>query len=127
KVRWTTKIGPTESSPLVADRRVYVGDWRGKIYALDEGTGKIVWSYRTGGKVKAGVALSGGRLFVGAYDGHVYALDARTGRRIWRASAQARLGSTATFYSTPAVAYGRVYIGATAGKVYSFGAVSGKL
>src|SRR5205085_4614282 len=66
KVRWTTKIGPTESSPLVADGRVFVGDWRGKVYALEEGTGKIVWSYQTGGKVKGGIALSGGRLFVGA-------------------------------------------------------------
>ena len=112
---------------LVAEGRVYVGDWRGKVYALDEGTGKIVWSFQTGGKVKAGVALSGGRLFVGAYDGHVYALDARTGRRIWRASAQPRLGSLGTFYSTPAVAYGRVYLGSTDGKVYSFGATSGKL
>jgi outer membrane protein assembly factor BamB len=127
KVRWTKRIGPTESSPLVADGRVYVGDWRGKVYALDESTGRIVWSYQTGGKVKAGVALSGGRIFVGSYDGHVYALSEKTGKLIWRASAQPRLGSLGTFYSTPAVAYGRVYLGATDGKVYSFGATSGQL
>jgi outer membrane protein assembly factor BamB len=41
KPRWITKIGPTESSPLVANRRVFVGDWRGKVYALDERTGRI--------------------------------------------------------------------------------------
>jgi outer membrane protein assembly factor BamB len=127
KVRWTTKIGPTESSPLVANDRVYVGDWRGKVYALDELTGRIRWSFQTGDKVKGAVALSGNRLFVGSYDGHVYALDARNGRRVWRASAQPRLGGPGTFYSTPAVAYGRVYIGSTDGKVYSFGAASGKL
>jgi outer membrane protein assembly factor BamB len=127
KPRWVTKIGPTESSPLVALGRVYVGDWRGKVYALDKHTGRIRWSFQTGDKVKGGVALSGNRLFVGSYDGHLYALNALTGRLIWRASAQPRLGSVATFYSTPAVAYGRVYIGATDGKVYSFGATSGKL
>jgi outer membrane protein assembly factor BamB len=127
KVRWTTKIGPTESSPLIAAGRVYVGDWRGNVYALNEATGKIVWSAQTGGKVKAGVAYAAGRIFVGSYDGHVYAFDARTGKQVWRASAQPRLGSTATFYSTPAVAYGRVYLGSTDGKVYSFGATSGKL
>jgi outer membrane protein assembly factor BamB len=127
KPRWITKIGPTESSPLVANRRVYVGDWRGKVYALDERTGKIRWSFQTGDKVKGAVALLGNRLFVGSYDGHVYALDARTGRKIWRASAQQRLGSLGTFYSTPAVGYGRVYIGSTDGKVYSYGAASGKL
>jgi len=127
KPRWTKRIGPTESSPLVANGRVYVGDWRGKVYALDERTGRIRWSFQTGDKVKGGVALSGNRLFVGSYDGHVYALNARTGRKIWRASGQPRLGSHGTFYSTPAVAYGRVYIGSTDGKVYSFGALSGKL
>ena len=127
KPRWVTKIGPTESSPLVANHRVYVGDWRGKVYALDERTGRIRWSFQTGDKVKGGVALLGNRLFVGSYDGHVYALDAGTGREIWRASAQQRLGGLGTFYSTPAVAYGRVYIGSTDGKVYSFGATSGKL
>jgi outer membrane protein assembly factor BamB len=127
KPRWITKIGPTESSPLVANRSVYAGDWRGKVYALNERTGRIRWSFRTGGKVKGAVALLGNRLFVGSYDGHVYALDARTGRRIWRASAQSRLGGHGNFYSTPAVGYGRVYIGSTDGKVYSFGAASGKL
>lgn len=127
RVRWRRSIGPTESSPLVVNGRVYVGDWRGRVYALDERTGRVRWSSSTGGKVKGGVAYSGGRVFVGSYDGHVYALDARTGRRIWRASGQPRLGSHGTFYSTPAVAYGRVYIGSTDRKVYSFGAVSGKL
>ena len=127
KPRWITKIGPTESSPLVANGRVYVGDWRGKVYALDKHTGRIRWSFQTGDKVKGGVALSGSRLFVGSYDGHVYALNAHTGRLIWRASGQPRLGGSGTFYSTPAVAYGRVYIGSTDGKMYSFGATSGKL
>ena len=125
--RWRTRIGPSESSPLVANGLVYVGDWRDNVYALDAGTGKVRWSYETGGKVKGGAALSGGRLYIGSYDGHVYALNARTGKLVWRASAQPRLGGLGTFYSTPAVAYGRVYIGSTDGKVYSFGATTGEL
>ncbi|MSO96442.1 MAG: hypothetical protein EXQ81_11750 [Thermoleophilia bacterium] len=31
KVRWRTTIGPTESSPLVHQGRIYVGDWRGRV------------------------------------------------------------------------------------------------
>ncbi|MDP8911679.1 MAG: PQQ-binding-like beta-propeller repeat protein, partial [Actinomycetota bacterium] len=127
KLRWRRRLGPSETSPLVANGLVYVGDWSGRVYALDEKTGRTRWTFRTGGEVKGGVALAGGRLYVGSYDGHVYALDARTGRRIWRASAQPRLGGRGTFYSTPAAAYRRVYIGSTDGKVYSFGALSGKL
>ncbi|HEX6663431.1 MAG TPA: PQQ-binding-like beta-propeller repeat protein [Gaiellaceae bacterium] len=127
QVRWRKQIGPSESSPLVVGDTVYVGDWRGYVYAFDAATGKLRWRYKTGDRIKGGVTYSAGRVFVGSYDHHVYALNARTGTLIWRASAQLRLGSQGTFYSTPAVAYGRVYIGATDGKVYSFGAQSGKL
>lgn len=127
RVRWRTRIGPSESPPLVANGLVYVGDWRGKVYALDARTGEVRWSFQTEDKVKGGAALSSGRLYIGSYDSHVYALDARTGRLVWKAAAQPRLGPRGTFYSTPAVAYGRVYIGSTDGKVYSFGAKSGKL
>ncbi len=127
KVRWRVRMGPTESSPLVIGHLVYVGDWRGKVYALSTRTGRTVWSYQTADKVKDALAYAGGRVFFASYDSHVYALNARTGRLVWKAGAQARLGSSGTFYSTPAVAYGRVYIGSTDGKVYSFGARSGKL
>ncbi len=127
KVRWRKTIGPSESSPVVVNGVLYVGDWDGRVWALSSATGKTLWSTKLSGQVKGGVALSGDRLFVGDYSGHVYALSLKTGKVIWKASAQARFGSTGRFYATPAVAYGRVYVGATDGKVYSFGAGSGKL
>jgi outer membrane protein assembly factor BamB len=42
----------TESSPLVAGGLVYVGDWSGRVTALDARTGRTRWSYRAGGAVK---------------------------------------------------------------------------
>jgi outer membrane protein assembly factor BamB len=127
RVRWRRVIGPTESSPLVVRGVVYVGDWRGRVYALSERNGGTLWTFATGGKIKGSAAFATGRIYIGSYDGHVYALSARTGRELWHASGQPRLGGSGTFYSTPAVAYDRVYIGSTDGKVYSFGAQTGKL
>lgn len=127
RIRWRASMGVTESSPLVANGLVYVGDWRGQVLALDAATGSTRWSFQTGGKVKGAAALADGRLVIGSYDSHVYALDARTGALLWKASTQERIGSSGTFYATPALAFGRVYIGATDGKVYSFGASTGKL
>jgi outer membrane protein assembly factor BamB len=127
KVLWRRKTAPSESSPVVAGGLVYVGDWSGKVYAFRARTGRGVWTYQTGDKVKDGIAYAGGRVYFGSYDSHVYALNARTGKLVWKASPQQRLGALGTFYSTPAVAYGRVYIGSTDGKVYSFGATSGKV
>ena len=128
RVRWRRTIGPTESSPLVANGVVYVGDWNGVVHALDEQTGRTRWTFRTRGQIKGALALSGNRLFVGSYDHHVYALDARNGKLIWRAGAIERaLYKRGTFFSTPAIAHGRVYVGSTDGRVYSFGAQSGKV
>jgi len=126
-IRWRTKIGPTESSPLVAGGRVYIGDWRGRVYALDQETGQVRWTFQGKGRVKGAVAKSGNRLYVGTYDGYLYSIRATTGKVIWRTRSQDRFGGRGQFYSTPAVAYGRVYIGSTDGKVYSYGAASGKL
>jgi outer membrane protein assembly factor BamB len=127
RVQWRHRIGPSETSPLVANGRVYVGDWHGDVWALAASDGHIVWRTRVGGKLKAGVALSGNRLYVGSYDGHLSCHDARTGRKIWRSAAQEGLAGLGSFYATPALAYGRVYVGSTDGKMYSFGATSGKL
>jgi outer membrane protein assembly factor BamB len=127
RLRWSRRIGPSESSPLLYGHRLYVGDWNGDVWAMYAGNGKVIWRRRVGGQVKGALAVVGHRLYVGAYDGHVYCLDLATGRIRWRAAAQARLYGASHFYATPAVAYGRVYIGSTDGKVYSYGAASGKL
>lgn len=127
KIRWHKTIGASETSPLLVGNRLYVGDWDGRVWALDARSGRTIWRYRTRGPVKGGVAISDGRLYVGSYDGHLYCIGAQKGRLIWKAKAQSRLYGNAQFYSTPAVAYGRVYIGGTDGKVYSFGATSGKI
>src|SRR5207253_3307790 len=73
QLRWRRRIGPSESSPLVVGKTVYVGDWRGDVYAFDALTGRLRWRFHTGGAVKGGVSYSSGRIFVGSYDSHVYA------------------------------------------------------
>ena len=125
-VKWRTKTGPSETSPLLVDGKVYVGDWNGDVWALEGHDGHVLWRFHTGGPVKGGLAYANGRLYAASYDGHVYCLS-RSGKLLWRAAAQGSLLHGGRFYATPAVAHGRVYVGSTDGKVYSFGAASGKL
>ena len=127
RIRWQRTIGPSESSPLLADGMVIVGDWSHDVYAFTAASGNLRWHFKAGGLVKGAISQSGNRVYFGAYDTHVYALDLHTGKQIWRASSQPRIGRTGTFYANAASAYGRVYIGATDGKMYSFGATTGKL
>ena len=49
RVRWSRRLAPTESSPLLADGLVLVGDWDGNVTALDAKTGRTHWVYRADG------------------------------------------------------------------------------
>ena len=121
RLRWRRQIGPTESSPLVVDGQVIVGDWNGRVWSLAARTGRTVWQTTTGSAVKGSVASGYGRLFIGNYGGKVFALAPRTGRILWTT------GTHGAFYSSPAVAYGRVFIGSLDDGVYAFGATTGHL
>jgi outer membrane protein assembly factor BamB len=125
-VIWTTKIGPSETSPLLVGGKVYVGDWNGDIWALEGHDGRVIWRRHVGGAVKGGLAYANGRLYVGAYDGRVYCFSL-AGKLLWKSAGQGTLLGSGHFYATPAVAHDRVYVGSTDGKLYSFGMRTGKL
>ena len=118
---WRFSAGAIEASPLLARGRVYFGSWDHRVYALEARTGRLEWSFSTGGRVKGGVALAGRTVYAGSYDGYLYALDARGGGLRWTAGG-GRLGG---IYATPSVAQGRVFVSSTNGRVYAF-SLSGK-
>ena len=118
---WRFRAGVVETPPLLAGERVYFGSWDHRVYAIDARTGRLVWSFATGDRVKGGVALARGTIFAGSYDGRLYALDARTGRLRWSAGD----GRLSGLYATPSVANGRVFVGSTDGRVYAFAARTG--
>jgi outer membrane protein assembly factor BamB len=119
--RWLRHIGPTESSPLVTRKTVYVGDWNGRVWALNASTGRTRWITQLHGAIKGSLATDGRRLFIGTYAGDVVSLNARNGRTLWDSTGHGSI------YSSPAVAYGRIYIGSLDGGVYAFGATTGHL
>ncbi|MFP5391663.1 MAG: PQQ-binding-like beta-propeller repeat protein [Gammaproteobacteria bacterium] len=72
------------SSPLAHKGRIYVGSSDARVYALDAKTGKLEWTYKTGGMVHSSPVLAGANIVVGSWDGAVYALDADSGALRWR-------------------------------------------
>ena len=57
---------PIYSCPLVIGEKVYLAVMRGKIYALERKTGKLLWSLRPLAKseLNSDLVTDGGRLFV---------------------------------------------------------------
>jgi outer membrane protein assembly factor BamB len=55
-----------------------------KVYCLDAASGRVRWTFFTGGPVRLAPTLSEGRVYVGSDDGSVYCLDAKDGKVIWQ-------------------------------------------
>ena len=77
------------SSPAIAFGHVYAARDDGTVYAFEERTGKVAWSYPTGNYIYGSPAVAHvpgtpASVYIGSYDEHLYALDARSGKRRWR-------------------------------------------
>jgi outer membrane protein assembly factor BamB len=120
EVQWSyTTGGYVESSPAVADGRVYVGSDDNNVYALQCETGTILWTYTTGDRVLSSPAVAEGRVYVGSEDKKIYCLNASTGAHIWDYTTGHWVDSS------PAFADGRVYVGSFDFKVYCLNASTG--
>jgi len=73
------------SSVTVADGRVFVVSIDSHaLYALDQATGKMIWTYTLPARADTPPTVYRGMALLGCADGCVYALRARDGELIWR-------------------------------------------
>lgn len=67
---------------------VYLGSTDDYLYALDAGTGALLWKAATNGPVNSSPTVYGSKVYVGSDDGYLYAFDAATGALRWKAMTQ---------------------------------------
>jgi polyvinyl alcohol dehydrogenase (cytochrome) len=111
--------GMVTATPVVANGLVYAGSWDGRMYALRESDGQLVWSLDAGQAtdncgatygIDSTAAVVGGRLYFGAANCSLYSVNAANGNVIWRT----QLGDATKGYhlwSSPLVFDGKVYVG----------------
>jgi PQQ-dependent dehydrogenase (methanol/ethanol family) len=132
---WMTKIGsPATAAKFSAEGQaleykgtIYISDGADDVYALDAGTGEILWEYKPnlpaeplGGKVccgwdNRGVALGEGMVFISQLNGQEVALDQMTGKVKWSAQV-VKPGSGYTITSAPLYYDGKIYVGGSGGE-----------
>lgn len=85
KKSWQTDLGGKLSTMTAADWKLFVSSIdQHKVYALDNATGKTIWSYSTGGRVDSPPTIFRGLAIFGCADGWVYCLRAADGELAWR-------------------------------------------
>lgn len=83
--RWSADLGGRITSPVIADGRVFVAQTdRHTLHALDESSGRPLWSYTAGARIDSPPTVYRGRVVFGGADGWVYCLVADSGDLAWR-------------------------------------------
>ena len=88
-----------EGTPVIADGRVFVGDFDGTVHAIDLITGKSVWKVKKKDGFVTAAAVQNNRVVLGDFSGIVYCLDAKTGEEIWVRELDQQVASGANFFN----------------------------
>jgi alcohol dehydrogenase (cytochrome c) len=132
---WVAKIGKeataakfsAEGQALEYEGTIYISDGADNVYAMDAGTGRIIWTYEPHlppdplGEVvccgwdNRGVAIGDGMVFVSQLNGDQVALDQETGKVSW-STPVVEPGQGFTITSAPLYYEGRVYVGGSGGE-----------
>ncbi|MBX0285597.1 PQQ-binding-like beta-propeller repeat protein [Halomicroarcula sp. F28] len=128
EILWTYETPRrVRSSPTVTDETVFVGNSRGKVYAIDTSNGEKRWSKSLpNGVIKATPAIDSDYVYVGNNYGYFAALDQATGEEAWSISIEG--GYTfGGLNSSPLLHQDTVYVGMHDGKLYAIDAASGEI
>lgn len=111
-----------ESSPVVANNRVFVTSEDGSIYCFDAIKGQELWTFQTSGQIINTPCVANGKVYFGSMDNTIYCLNEYTGALVW-----SYLTGWIIAQSAPAVYNGKMYIGAHDGNLYCFNADNGSV
>lgn len=127
----TGVVAAFETTPIVANGKMFLTSAYSKVFAIDAKTGKRLWQYEPKlgktifccGPVNRGVAVAGDSLYLGTLDGKLVALDQETGKVKWSVQA----GENGAGYSltmAPLVFNNSVIVGGAGGEYGVRGSVT---
>lgn len=108
--RWTVETGNAiYSSPVLYDKRIYVGDDLGVLSCFRLKDGKRIWQFQTQNRIVGTPAVDEDIVVFGSADNNIYGLNARNGKLLWT------LATTRPVLGAVTVEKGIAYIGGSDG------------
>jgi outer membrane protein assembly factor BamB len=102
------EVGKVRADAAISGPNVIFGSFDGSAYAVDRGTGEMVWKKETHARVDSSPVIAGDKVLVGTFGGILAALDAKTGTVAWT-----RVWWGSAVISTPVPFGVLAYIGAS--------------
>ncbi len=129
KVAWVHQPGTVthglQATPIVIDGVMYSIAADNNVFALDAGTGKVLWRYTAKldpivkevfyASASRGVTVGRGKVFVGSLDGRFIALDQKTGKELWSTQLTNMKAEYGALFSSPPQLAGNILFGGTTG------------
>jgi outer membrane protein assembly factor BamB len=120
QVLWDQRVGSyLLSAPLYADGTLYVGDYQGRLFALEPETGETRWQAPLGQFYETALAVAGDFVIVGGMEGSVFGLERETGAERWTFQADGRLAAP--------LVVGQQIFAATTSTLYALDLATGQL
>jgi eukaryotic-like serine/threonine-protein kinase len=109
-----------ESSAAIVGGTVYAANKAGQLIAINLGTGKRKWMYKSEAPFSAGPAVLKGVVYIGDEDGIFHAVNTATGRKAWTFDAGSGIHSSANFLGD------RIVFGDDGADIFCLNATDGK-
>lgn len=82
---------PVKATAVSDGQRFYIGDAKGKFYALSAADGKPAWEFDTKDSIEGSALLVGGHVIFGSLDGNVHCLETAGGKEVWKFKTEAEV------------------------------------
>jgi outer membrane protein assembly factor BamB len=118
---WKKKLRDASTSPITAERALFVGTRRGLLLGLNSQNGTELWQFKAGDFIYSTPAVSGETLYFGSGDDKIYSLDMKTGKPFWNYK------TAGSIYSSPCITDKALLAGSFDGCFYAVDRFSGEL
>lgn len=127
---WEAQVGDgvgryfSRLSPVYAYDKIFAADRNGVVQAMDEQTGKIIWSIDLGKEkpalISGGLTASYSKIYLGTESGDLIALKEDTGELDWKVNVRGEI------LSKPLVDEGMVVVNSSRGELSAYDAQTGE-
>jgi len=101
--------------PAVGNNYVVIGNEDKYLYCYNASTGKLIWKYRTNGRIVGSAVITKTKVLFTSMDGTVNILGLTDGKKLWS------FNTGTSIASSPAVIKGKFYILTEDGRLLAFG------